>query len=81
MNIEEDSIEKTIIHSKSFLRQVHISDNNRKMPGFGHINFSAVIKSLKQIQFDKILCFEPFVPDCDYENDINYGINTIMELS
>lgn len=81
MNIEEDSIEKTIIYSKSFLRQVHISDNNRKMPGFGHINFSEIINSLKQIQFDKILCFEPFVPDRDYENDINYGINTIMELS
>ncbi len=81
MNIEEDSIEETITKSGSVLGQLHISDNNRKMPGFGHINFSEIINALKQIQFDKYISFEPFIPDCNYENDISYGIDTITALS
>ena len=40
MNIEEDSLEDTILKSRKLLRHMHLADNNRKMPGYTHINFS-----------------------------------------
>ena len=46
MNIEEDSIHDAIVNSNTMLKHVHISDNNRKMPGFAHIDFDSVIGGL-----------------------------------
>jgi sugar phosphate isomerase/epimerase len=81
MNIEEDSIEDTIVNSSRALRHIHISDNNRKMPGFGHIDFNGIIKSLEKIQFNRYLTFEPFIPDANYEHDIIQGIAAIRSMS
>ena len=50
MNIEEDSIYDAVINSNSLLRLVHISDNNRKMPGFAHIDFENIVEALKKIK-------------------------------
>jgi sugar phosphate isomerase/epimerase len=80
MNIEEDSLEETIANSRD-LRHIHISDNNRKMPGFGHIDFGGIIKSLKKIRFNRFLTFEPFIPDARYQSDIIRGIAAIKSLS
>ena len=80
MNIEEDSIEAAIVNSRD-LRHIHISDNNRKMPSLGHIDFNAIIKSLKKIRFNRFLTFEPFIPDAKYERDIVRGITTIRSIS
>ena len=59
MNIEEDSIHNTIIRSNTILKHVHISDNNRKMPGLAHIDFESIIVALKKIKYSKYLTFEP----------------------
>ena len=80
MNIEEDSLEETIANSRD-LRHIHISDNNRKMPGFGHIDFCGIIKSLKKIRFNRFLTFEPFIPDVRYQRDIIRGIAAIKSLT
>ena len=59
MNIEEDSIHNAIIRSNTMLKHVHISDNNRKMPGLAHIDFKSIIIALKKIKYSKYLTFEP----------------------
>lgn len=80
MNIEEDSIEYTIMKSRGLLKHIHLSDNNRKMPGFAHINFREIVNALRELEFDRYMSFEPFVPDANYENDIRYGIELIRSL-
>ena len=47
MNIEEDSYDETILNSQPKLSHMHFADNNRKMPGFGHIDFDTIVKTLK----------------------------------
>lgn len=81
MNIEEDSFENTITSSKKNLGQIHFADNNRKMPGFGHINFSNIMKTLKQICFNDAICFEPTI-SCGsaYQNDILMGFKHIKNI-
>ena len=80
MNIEEDSIGCSIKNSKGLLKHIHLADNNRKMPGFAHINFREIVKALRESEFDRYMSFEPFVPDAYYENDIRSGIELIRSL-
>jgi sugar phosphate isomerase/epimerase len=59
MNIEEDSFEHAILRSAGLLRHIHFADNNRKMPGYGHIDFQSIVKSLRNIGYNQYICFEP----------------------
>jgi len=81
MNIEEDSIYDAIVNSNTMLKHVHVSDNNRKMPGFDHIDFDSVIGALKKIKYSKFLTFEPTVESTDYENDLKLGLQYLKNLS
>ena len=81
MNIEEDSIYDAIIKSNTMLKHVHISDNNRKMPGLAHIDFESIIAALKNIKYMKFLTFEPTVQHIDYKNEIKYGLDYLKKLS
>lgn len=47
VNFEEASFEQAILETANRLWHIHISDSNRWPPGYGHTNFSAIIKVLK----------------------------------
>ena len=81
MNIEEDSIHDAIIRSNTMLKHVHISDNNRKMPGLAHIDFKSIIVALKKIKYSKYLTFEPNFQSSDYKNDLKFGLQYLKKLS
>lgn len=81
MNIEEDSIYDTIVASSSLLKHVHVSDNNRKMPGFAHIDFDAVVRGLNKIKYSKYVTFEPAIESTDYEVDLKAGLEHFTSLS
>ena len=81
MNIEEDSIHNAIIRSNTMLKHVHISDNNRKMPGLAHIDFKSIIIALKKIKYSKYLTFEPTFQSSDYKNDLKFGLQYLKKLS
>ena len=80
MNIEEDSLEDTILKSRKLLRHVHLADNNRKMPGYAHINFQSIMRSLFGIGYNGYASFEPNVNDKDYENLTKRGLEFIKSL-
>jgi D-psicose/D-tagatose/L-ribulose 3-epimerase len=81
MNIEEDSIYDAIVASNSLLKHIHVSDNNRKMPGFAHIDFDAVVRGLKKIKYSKYITFEPTIESTDYEFDLKAGLEHFTSLS
>jgi sugar phosphate isomerase/epimerase len=80
MNIEEDSFEDTILKSRKLLRHMHLADNNRKMPGYAHINFQPIMRSLFSIGYNGYASFEPNVNDKDYENFTMRGLEFIKSL-
>ena len=80
MNIEEDSLEDTILKSRKLLRHMHLADNNRKMPGYAHINFQTIMRSLFGIGYNGYASFEPNVNDKDYENLTKRGLEFIKSL-
>ncbi|HSN96449.1 MAG TPA: sugar phosphate isomerase/epimerase family protein [Nitrososphaeraceae archaeon] len=80
MNIEEDSFEDTILKSRKLLRHMHFADNNRKMPGYAHINFQSIMRSLFSIGYNGYASFEPNLNDKDYENFTMRGLEFIKSL-
>ncbi len=65
MNIEERDIPEAIRIAGNNLINVHIADSNRCSVGRGHINFKAIIKALKEINYQYALTLEPLPPVSD----------------
>jgi len=65
MNIEERDIPEAIRIAGNNLINVHIADSNRCSVGRGHINFIALIKALKEINYQYALTLEPLPPVSD----------------
>lgn len=65
MNIEERDIPEAIRIAGDNLINVHIADSNRCSVGRGHINFKALIKALKEINYQYALTLEPLPPVYD----------------
>jgi len=61
MNIEEASIERSIALSLPHLFHVHLADSNRLAPGWGHLDFEAVLRALGD--YDKYMSAEIFYED------------------
>jgi sugar phosphate isomerase/epimerase len=59
---------------------MHLADNNRKMPGYAHINFQSIMRSLIGIGYNGYASFEPNVNDKDYENLTKRGLEFIKSL-
>ena len=79
MNIEEKDFSDSINKSKLFLKHIHFADNNRKMPGLGHINFNSILKTLKKIQYTNYIGLEPIL-DRNYKKEITRGLYFLNKL-
>jgi sugar phosphate isomerase/epimerase len=80
MNIEEDSFEDTILNSQHSLTHMHFADNNRKMPGFGHIDFHTIIKTMKKISYKGNISFEPTISNRNYSSAVKSGLDHVKKL-
>lgn len=80
MNIEEDSFEYAISDSDGLIQHTHFADNNRKMPGYGHIDFQSIIKSLSLIGYNQYVSFEPNLSYEDYKIVTKSGLDFIKNI-
>ena len=80
MNIEEKDFFYSIRKTKNFLKHIHFSDNNRKMPGLGHINFNSIFKALNKVQYTNYIGLEPMVGK-NYKTEIKQGLNYLNKIS
>ncbi len=61
MNIEEDTISAAVATAGSYLGHVHLGENNRKTPGYGHIPWKELARALKKVDYQGWLVMEPFL--------------------
>ncbi|GAP09672.1 sugar phosphate isomerase [Bellilinea caldifistulae] len=61
LNIEEDDIASSIRHAGENLGHFHCVENNRKVPGRGHIPWGQVRDALREIGYSGYLVTEAFV--------------------
>ena len=81
MNIEEQSFEYAILKSEGLLRHTHFADNNRMMPGYGHIDFQLIIKTLHDIGYNQYISFEPVLTYEGYEYATKSGLELIKTIA
>jgi sugar phosphate isomerase/epimerase len=65
MNVEERSIPGAIRDFGALLNHVHLSDSNRLAPGLGHVGFTEVLQTLRDVGYGGGLAFEliPALPN------------------
>ncbi len=61
MNIEEDSFEAAIRTAGSRLGHFHIGERNRKVPGYGNLDWNQVMGALKSVDYQGKIVMEPFL--------------------
>jgi D-psicose/D-tagatose/L-ribulose 3-epimerase len=61
MNIEEDNIGDSIRYAGPYLGHFHIGENNRKVPGKGHMPWAEIGQALRDINYNAGVVMEPFV--------------------
>lgn len=58
MNIEDSSIIASLIEAKEVNLHLHFAENNRGVPGDGHIEFPEIIRTLKALRYDRYISLE-----------------------
>ena len=81
MNIEEDSFSHAIELARDFLLHMHFADNNRKMPGSGHLDFSSILNAIRKIKYQRYISFEPNLEQTSYLDSLKEGIAYIKGLN
>lgn len=59
-NIEERDIRQSIVKNAAGINHVHISENDRGIPGTGHVRWDETLKALKEIKYSGWLTIESF---------------------
>ena len=59
-NIEEQSIPQAVLSLGTKLKHMHASENDRGLLGSGHVDFTAIVAALRQIDYDGYLMIEGF---------------------
>jgi len=61
MNIEEDFAGEAILEAGDHLGHLHIGENNRMPPGYGHIPWTEIGDALRKIDYHGYVVMEPFL--------------------
>lgn len=77
MNIEEDNIGDAIRLVGKRLRHFHTGENNRNVPGRGHINWDEIFRALKDVDYKNDIVSEPFL---QMGNEVGYDIRVWREI-
>jgi len=67
MNIEDADFGESIRKAGALVKNVHLADSQRLMPGYGHTDFKPGFAALKQIGYDDYMAFECGVPGDPFE--------------
>ena len=59
-NIEEKSLAAAVKHGAAHIKHVHTSENDRGVPGNGHVDWPGVFLALAEIGYDRWLTIESF---------------------
>ncbi len=81
MNIEEQSIIASFIEAKDYTIHVHFSENNRGVPGTGHIDFPQIVRVLKAMGYDRYISIEiNQIPDSPRAAQASFDfVNRLLE--
>ena len=78
MNIEEENFEKAFEKSKDYLFHLHVSENNRSLPGFGNLDWQLISRCVRKIGYSRWVVVESII---NYPSEIACETNTWRTFS
>ncbi|WP_105615603.1 sugar phosphate isomerase/epimerase family protein [Vallitalea okinawensis] len=70
-NIEEKSLKQALVNGNKDIYHIHFCENNRGVPGTGHINWQEVKEGIQDIGYNRWIILENFVmPNCEVGKDV-----------
>ena len=79
MNIEDASIVHSLKEAGDKIEYVHFSDSNRWAPGQGHLDFSQIVTTLKEIGYDGYVTVE-ILPNPNPDKAAKMAINFLRDI-
>ncbi len=81
-NIEDIGFERSIKAMGKKLQHLHLADSNRMFPGYGHMDFNAILKAVKDSGYTEYCSFECFnLPSLDVVlKETGSWVNSIRNL-
>lgn len=79
MNLTEVNINQSIKNAGEFVKHIHLADNNRLLPGNGHIDFQSGLLTLKEIGYAGWYSYECAVLG-DFTKELNDNIKSLRNL-
>lgn len=67
-NIEEKNIPDAVRLLGRHLKHVHASENDRGVPGSGHVDFTGIVAALREVGYDRYLMIEGFGYSAEEKN-------------
>ncbi len=81
MNIEDKSIEESLIHAGNLAMNLHAPDSNRRAVGDGHFDFVSITNALKSFDYQGYLTLEAFCGDAaDAERTLKQSAEILLPL-
>ncbi len=80
MNIEDPSIEGSLMRWRERIGYIHFADSNRHFPGDGHLNFSNIIAALNAIAYKEWIGVE-ILPHPDPDTAANGAIRFLRRFA
>jgi sugar phosphate isomerase/epimerase len=79
MNIEEADMAASVRQAGATIGHVHLVDNNRQVPGHGHLDLPSVLEALQNVHYQGYLSLE-CLPLPDSRQAAEDGIRTVKPL-
>ncbi|HLE77879.1 MAG TPA: 5-keto-L-gluconate epimerase [bacterium] len=79
MHIEEVSSTEALRRTGTRLGHVHVADSNRRAPGWGHLDFSDIVATLREMGYTRYLSVE-IRPDPDPESAARQAIGHMRAI-
>jgi sugar phosphate isomerase/epimerase len=58
LNIEESDMNRSLYLARKYVKHIHLSDSNRRLPGYGHIDFISSFHTLLDLGYSGFLTLE-----------------------
>ena len=81
MNITEADISQSIRNTGPYIGHVHLADNNRRLPGRGHIQFAEGLSALYEVGYTGWYSFECAIAHDDFPGELQRCMAWLEGLS
>lgn len=81
MNITEADINQSIRETEPHIGHVHLADNNRRLPGHGHINFAEGLGALRDVNYAGWFSFECAVSQDDFAAELQKSMRWLEKVA